>query len=71
MSWNAGPIDVQAQATLYQALVDQVFGQPWFSGLFIWSWENDPGQGGFYDDGYTPKGKPAEQVLRQAFSKFP
>jgi hypothetical protein len=68
MSWEAGQLDLQIQANLYQALFDQVYHQPWFSGLFIWTWECDPYQGGATDSGYTPKGKPAEIILQQAFN---
>jgi hypothetical protein len=33
----------------------------------VWEWT--PGDGGPNDRGYTPEGKPAEQVLRQWLAK--
>jgi hypothetical protein len=58
-----GRIDLQEQADCYQALFESFFHQPWFAGIYIWSWATWP-EGGPHDQGYTPRGKPAEAVLR-------
>ena len=39
---------------------------PQLAGVIWWEW--NAGEGGPNDYGYTPKGKPAEQLLRKWFS---
>jgi len=63
--WQAsmGP-DPGEQADCYQAAYEVWTGETaWMRGLFWWSWDvPTPGIG---DTGYSPWGKPAEDVLRQ------
>jgi hypothetical protein len=69
---NRAPWDWQAsmgsdpgeQADCYQAAYEVWSGETaWMRGLFWWSWDVPaPGAG---DTGYNPRGKPAEDVLRQ------
>jgi hypothetical protein len=61
--------DQQAQADAYEALLSAVIDRPWFAGLFMWRLYADP------DDmsqeaewGFSPRGKLAEIVLRDAFT---
>jgi hypothetical protein len=60
----SGTVDLQEQADLYQAVFESVFNEDWFAGIFWWSWDPDPFQGGPCDMGYSPHDKPAEAVLR-------
>lgn len=70
--WQTGEtVDLQEQADTYQAAFESVFDQPWFAGMYWWSWETDPFQGGPCDDGYTPYDKPAENVLRSWYGAPP
>lgn len=70
--WQSqGTIDLQEQADCYQAAFDSMYGQPWFAGMFWWSWGTDPFQGGPCDDGYTPHDRPAEDVLRAWYGAPP
>jgi hypothetical protein len=65
--WNgqvSNVIDLQEQADLYQALFESFFNQTWFAGIFWWTWETDPFDGGPCDPKATPHDKPAEAVLR-------
>jgi hypothetical protein len=62
-----GNVDLQEQADCYQAAFENFSDQPWFAGIFWWSWETDPFGGGPDDYGYTPQDKPAEDVLRAWF----
>jgi len=62
-----GRVDLQEQADCYQAALESVFGEPWFAGIYWWSWDPDPLAGGPEDDGYTPHDKPAEEILRAWF----
>ncbi len=55
----------EEQRRLYEAFGRAWDGVPWLSGVFWWEWT--PGGGGPGDFGYTPKNKPAEQVLRRWF----
>ena len=66
-----GTVDLQEQADLYQAAFDSLYNQTWFAGMFWWSWETDPFQGGPCDMGYSPHDKPAEDVLRHWYGVPP
>lgn len=68
---SGGAIDLQEQADAYQAALESVYDQPWFAGMYWWSWDTDPFQGGPCDDGYTPHDKPAEDVLRAWYGAPP
>ncbi len=61
---SEGVIDLQEQADAYQSAFASVFNQPWFAGIYWWSWRPDPFEGGPCDDGYSPHDKPAEDILR-------
>jgi len=61
-------IDQRGQAEAYYALLSALFEQPWFAGFFVWRVFTDA------DDvtqepewGFSPRGKLAEFVLRDAF----
>lgn len=62
-------VDQRAQAEAYRALIAPYLDEPWFMGLFVWRWYSDA------DDmsqeaewGFSPFGKQAELVLRDAFN---
>jgi hypothetical protein len=38
--------------------------------MYWWQWSPDPNDGGPDDTGYTPHGKPAEQILRSWYSRL-
>lgn len=57
-----GPVDVEEQRRCYAAFVQAWSGVDALAGVFFWIWD---GAGGSRDRGYTPRGKPAEAVLRQ------
>ncbi len=58
-------VDLEEQRRCYAAFVDAWKDEPGLAGVFWWNWY---GAGGAKDTSYTPKGKPAEQVLRDYFS---
>lgn len=60
-------VDLQEQADAYRALFEAFYGQPWWAGVFWWSLDTNPNQGGPYDRGYSFHNKPAAAVLRQYF----
>jgi hypothetical protein len=62
-------VDQRAQAEAYRALIAPYLEEPWFMGFFVWRWYADP------DDmsqeaewGFSPFGKQAELVVRDAFN---
>lgn len=62
-------IDEQAQADAYRALIAPLLDEPYFMGFFVWRLYADP------DDvsqesgwGFSPRGKAAELVVRDAFA---
>ena len=57
--------DPDLQARCYQALMEQWHGKERLEGVFIWNWF---GPRSLEDRGYSPRGKPAERVLRHWFS---
>lgn len=60
-------LDLDLQRRLYEGFFQSWHGQKELGGFSIWEW--DPDGGGPKDRGYTPKGKPAEQVLRAWLAK--
>jgi hypothetical protein len=57
--------DGRAQARCYRAFLEAWSDHPELAGTFFYSWRGEGGRG---DTGYTPKGKPAEAVLRRWLS---
>jgi hypothetical protein len=62
-----GKIDLDEQARCYQATLQVFQNQSWFKGWFWWTWEVNPNAGGPSDRGYTPQGKPAENILKNYY----
>jgi hypothetical protein len=65
------PVDLQEQADLYQAFFEAIFPQPWLQGVYLWSWDTNPMQGGACSQDFTPLDKPAEDVLREFYGGQP
>ena len=60
------PVDLEEQAACYQAFFLSWGKSQKLGGVYFWNWF---GTGGQNDRTYTPRGKPAEKVLRQWFKK--
>ncbi|MDL1873309.1 hypothetical protein FBR05_14100 [Deltaproteobacteria bacterium PRO3] len=63
--WNyfaKAPVDVAEQALCYLAFIEAWKNTPELAGVFWWVWF-DPG--GPKDPGFSPRGKPAEEILRK------
>jgi hypothetical protein len=63
------PIDSDLQALLYTALFENFFTVPWLRGVFIWFWPSRTNQQGSNDKGFSPQGKPAQDVLTQWYNQ--
>jgi hypothetical protein len=62
-------IDQVAQAEAYRALIEPFIGEPWFWGFFVWrsyAYRYDMSQEAEW--GFSPLGKQAELVVRDAFA---
>ena len=67
-----GAVDPDAQRRFYAGLAEALAGldgKRWLSGIFLWSWPVDPAVGGEADGGYTPRRKPAEELLPRIFER--
>jgi hypothetical protein len=62
-------IDPPAQALAYEALLGPLLDAPWCAGFFVWRVYADPDDTSQEPEfGFSPRGKPAELVLRDAFT---
>ena len=58
--------DGAAQERGYRALFEALWGRPWLAGLYWWKYETSPRRGR-EENSLTPRGKPAENVIRQYY----
>ncbi len=58
--------DEALQARLYTAFFEEVWPEPWLAGAILWKW-HPPSERSRSGD-FTPQGKPAEAVIRRAFT---
>jgi hypothetical protein len=64
------PINEEAQANAYHALLSTFWNEDYWAGGFLWKWfPNMEGHEGYPDKDYTPQGKVAEQVIREWYGK--
>ncbi len=62
-------INLEEQSRCYQAVLETFWNRPWFYGLYWWKWYSDLNPGGIHDGDFTPRRKPAEQVLSEWYRK--
>jgi hypothetical protein len=63
--WDeSGALDLESQRACTEALVAALEPDTWIAGVHWWMWSSADRSGGPLDPGYTPRGKPAETVLR-------
>ncbi|MEM9195885.1 MAG: hypothetical protein AAGF12_42355 [Myxococcota bacterium] len=62
-------VDPQAQARAYRVLLQASAGKDWLRGIYVWKWFTDPDANEEGPAGFSPRDKPAEAVLRTAFSE--
>jgi hypothetical protein len=61
------PADNDLQKRLYEAYFNVWYGNPHLGGFMMWEWPPGTPE----EKGYTPRGKPAEAVLREWMAKKP
>jgi Glycoside Hydrolase Family 113 len=60
---SSGAYDMSEQQNAYEAAFEVFAGQPWFAGMYWWSWPAALPPSGWNSD-YTPTFKPSEDILR-------
>lgn len=65
---GAPTVSEAAQAQAYRRLFAAVSEREFIRGLYLWKWFTDPDTDEEGADGFSPRGKRAEAVLRSAFS---
>jgi len=66
--WNylaSDPVDIAEQEMCYRAFIEAWSNTPALAGVYWWVWY---GEGGSADNSYTPRGKPALQVLKNWYN---
>lgn len=63
------PPSFEHQVMCYQAIFEAFWHKPWFYGFYWWKWPTYVEDGGRDHNGFTPCGKPAEEVVRQWYSR--
>lgn len=61
-------VDVHEQERAYRVFMEGINERPWARGIYWWKWFTDPETDEEGPDGFSPKGKPAEAVLRAAYA---
>jgi len=65
-----GALDLEAQRACYDAMVRALEPETWIAGVFWWKWSSAEDSGGAHDPSFTPRGKPAQQVMARAFGEW-
>jgi hypothetical protein len=66
---SMGELDLVLQVNLYQALLETFWEKPWFYGAYWWYWGTNPRMGGENNRGFTPQNKPAQDVIKEWYTK--
>jgi len=66
---RGAPVDLEDQVISYKAAFETLWSQKWLAGIFWWKWPTYLENGGPRHNGFTPNAKPAEQVVKQWYSK--
>lgn len=64
-----GELDLEIQVNLYKGLLESFWDKPWFYGVYWWYWGTNPKMGGELNRGFTPQNKPAQEVIKEWYSK--
>lgn len=64
-----GELDLEIQVNLYKGLLESFWEKPWFYGVYWWYWGTNPKMGGELNRGFTPQNKPAQEVVKEWYSK--
>ncbi len=63
-------VNLLSQRKCYEALFKAAYGQKWLAGMYWWKWPSYLSYGGSSENiHYTPNNKPAENVVKEWYSK--
>ncbi len=62
-------VDLNAQKRCYRVVFQSLYRKPWLGGIYWWKWPSFLEYGGADNSDFTPNGKPAEEVVRQWYTK--
>lgn len=57
------PVDEAVQADCYRSVLESFPQKSWLAGIYFWMWEDNVDS--ISATGYSPRGKSAEQILRE------
>ncbi|MCA9611664.1 MAG: hypothetical protein H6722_28800 [Sandaracinus sp.] len=60
-------VSLSTQRRAYEAFFASLRGRAFVRGIYVWKWFTDPATRDEGPDGFSPRGKPAEAVLRAAY----
>lgn len=63
-------VDADAQARCYELFFRGLVGRPRFAGVYWWKWPSFLEHGGPRHAGFTPNGKPAEDIVRRWYGEI-
>ncbi len=63
------PVSTETQANCYEAFFKTIWKKEWFAGVHIWQWHTSEKTGGKDNLDFTPRKKPAENVIAKGFGK--
>lgn len=61
------PVSTETQANCYQAFFNTIWKKKWFAGVHFWQWHTSEEDGGKDNLDFTPRSKPAENVIAKGF----
>ena len=67
---HRGAPDLETQRACYEAVVRALSPCDWVAGAMWWKWFSTDRIGGPADASFTPRGKPAQQVMTRAFAEW-
>lgn len=63
------PVSTETQANCYEAFFKTFWEKKWFAGVHVWQWHTSDRDGGMDNLDFTPRKKPAENIIAKGFGK--
>ncbi|KAA3660779.1 MAG: hypothetical protein DWQ10_05955 [Calditrichaeota bacterium] len=63
-------VDLGAQASCYKTVFPFLLNSKIFTGIFIWKWPSSLDVGGTMHSGFTPNGKPSEDIIKEIYGQY-
>lgn len=63
------PVSTETQANCYEAFFKTFWKKKWFAGVHVWQWHTSEKDGGKDNLDFTPRKKPAENIIAKGFGK--